>query len=125
MDKVLGLGLGWKMELEPRTIEEIGNSYLNNRDPYQAYLDADTLHDDIEIRRWQVGDRYHPLGMQGKSIKLSDFWINKKVPERAKKHWPLIFSGQYLVWIPGFQPSEKSKITAKTRRILVIKVYKE
>ena len=118
------LGLGWKIDFALHRIEEIENRYLENSDPYQVYLDVDSLEGDLEIRKWRTGDRFRPLGMAGKSIKLSDFWTNKKVPTRAKKNWPLIFNGQDVVWIPGFQPSEGSKISAKTRRVLSMKVYR-
>jgi tRNA(Ile)-lysidine synthase len=119
------LGLGWKMDLELQPLEVIGDRYLKNADPYQVYLDVDSLEGELQIRTWQAGDTFRPLGMAGKNIKLSDFWTNKKVPARAKKNWPLVYNGQDLIWIPGFQPSEKSKITAKTRNVLSINVYRQ
>ncbi len=119
------LGLGWKAILTLHPVEEIGRTYLENPDPYRVYLDEDSLEGELEIRKWQAGDRFQPLGMDGKSIKLSDFWTNKKVPGRAKQHWPLFLDACDVIWIPGFQPSERSKITAKTRRILIIHVYRQ
>lgn len=119
------LSRDWKMELDIHSVEEIGKSYLENEDLLKVYLDAETLGMFIEIRAWQAGDRYQPMGMNGQSIKVSDFWINKKIPERAKKHWPLIFSSGKLVWIPGFQPSESAKVTAKTRQIVFLRVYSD
>jgi tRNA(Ile)-lysidine synthase len=118
------LGEIWKMRVEHTKVETVGDAYRHNDDYFKAYLDLAKLGDHLHLRCWQPGDSYQPLGMQGKKIKVSDFWINQKVPRRAKKFWPLIFSEKDLVWIPGFQPSQTTCITAETRDILVLKVFK-
>ena len=63
--------------------------------------------------------------MRAGRIKVSDFWINQKLPLRAKEHWPLLFEGSELIWIPGFQPAESVKVTAETLRILHLSVFQD
>ena len=87
---------------------------------FNAYLDTSSEDQEITIRNFQPGDRYKPLGMQGRSMKVSDFWINKKLPREARKQYPLIFIGNELAWIPGFQPSYQFRVTKKTTRIINI-----
>ncbi|MBM3138572.1 MAG: tRNA lysidine(34) synthetase TilS, partial [Chloroflexi bacterium] len=72
----------------------------------------------------QPGDTYYPLGMGGKSVKLSDFWINHKIPKRAKELWPVIESQGEIIWIPGFQPSHHFRIKEDTDRVLVLQLRK-
>jgi tRNA(Ile)-lysidine synthase len=116
------LNMGWKVELEVLARKDVGDGYKKNPDAYSAYLDLDKLESSLELRVWQPGDRYRPLGMRG-SQKLSDFWTNHKVPARAKDHWPLVFSGEKIAWIPGFQPAQFASILAETQRILKLRVF--
>jgi len=36
--------------------------------------------------------------------KLSDFFINEKLPPRARGRWPLLCAGEKIIWVPGFRP---------------------
>jgi tRNA(Ile)-lysidine synthetase-like protein len=52
------------------------------------------------LKNWKVrarrpGDRFEPFGMDGHTMKLSDFFINEKLPQRAREAWPLLCSGRY------------------------------
>lgn len=101
-------------------IKVIVDDIHDNRDRFRAFLDKDTLDDPLYLRTWQAGDRFQPMGMRGKTIKMSDFWIDRKVPRRARSKWPLLFSGQTLVWVPGFQPSAHNCVTEKTKKVVII-----
>ena len=85
-------------------------------DPFRACLDADVLPGGLELRWPRRGDRFQPLGLGGHSQLLSDFFVNVKLPLRARAHWPLLCSGERLVWVPGFRPDEAFKLTARTKR---------
>jgi len=115
----------WLLQISVLSISEVAQKYHENEDEFTAYLDADIMDSSLEIRNWVFGDRYVPMGMNGSSIKLSDFWINKKISKLARNRWPLIFSGKKLVWIPGFQPSELAKITDQTQRVLCLKLVRK
>ena len=119
------LAAGWKIRLELIFTETLGDVYLKNDDNFCAYLAVEKLNPELQLRTWREGDRYQPLGMTCGQQKVSDFWINNKVPLRAKGHWPLLFSGDLLVWIPGFPPAEAMRVTAQTRQILKISVYRQ
>jgi len=114
----------WQLEVEVSTLEIVGESYQNNPNPFCAYLDVSHSEDQIKIRRWKPGDAYQPLGMGGRSMKLSDFWINQKIPPRAKEKWPLVEIENQIAWIPGFQPSHHFRIREETKRILILKFHR-
>jgi tRNA(Ile)-lysidine synthase len=118
----IDLGGKWQMTLELLTREECGENYRSNTDGYQAYLDAAALEPQLILRTWLAGDRYQPLGMADHDMKVSDFWIDHKIPMRVKSRWPLIYSGRTLIWIPGFQPCEQTKIKAETRDVVHLTV---
>ena len=96
----------------------------NNKDIYTAWLGFDNKPEQIEIRKRLIGDRFVPLGMVGKTISLKNYMINKKIPRRARKNWPIICLNNEIIWIPGYQISDKFQVTSKTKTVLEIKVIK-
>jgi len=86
-------------------------------DAFCARLDADQLPARLELRTRRRGDRFRPLGLRGHSQKLSDFFINEKMPARARARWPLMCAGDVVVWIPGFRPAEDFRQEPQTRRV--------
>ena len=88
------------------------------QDPWQAWLDADLLTLPLVLRTRRPGDRFRPLGMEGHSMKLSDFWVNEGLNRRAREGWPLVYSGEELASVPGFRPAHPFRITGKTRRVV-------
>ncbi len=91
-------------------------------DPYQAWLDADSFSFPLAVRTRKPGDRFQPLGMEGRSLKLSDFWINRRLSQRARAGWPLVCSGGQIAWIPGYGPSHNCRVTENTRRVVHLAV---
>jgi tRNA(Ile)-lysidine synthase len=85
-------------------------------DPWQAWLDADLLKLPLVLRTRRPGERFKPLGMDGHSMKLSDFWVNEGLNRRARTGWPLVFSGEELASVPGFRPAHPFRLTAQTKR---------
>jgi hypothetical protein len=55
--------------------------------------------------------------MEGKEIKVSDFFTNKKIPLPLRKNWPLILVGNEIAWIPGFQPAHAFRLQKGTSRV--------
>lgn len=90
----------------------------------EAFLDAEKISRTLILKCQQPGLRFEPLGLHGKTQKLSDFWINKKIPRRFRSSWPLLFDGGEIAWIPGFQPAQKFKITNDTRTAVKIELTK-
>ena len=110
----------WRLRILKKDIGQVDTDIKLNKDPNVAYLDGDQIADTLTVRKWLPGDQFRPLGMNGKAVKVSDFWINRKIPKRARHTWPLVFSGSELVWIPGFQPSHQVRVTDVTRRVIAI-----
>jgi tRNA(Ile)-lysidine synthase len=81
-------------------------------------VNADRLAGSLTVRSRLAGDRIAPLGLDGKTQKVSDVMINRKIPRRVRDRWPLVLSGEEIIWIPGHRVSEKARITAETRRRL-------
>lgn len=110
---------GWKLSCERWNIASLAMEEAKaNDDPFQVWLDARELSDSLELRARQEGDRFEPLGMDGHETKLSDFFINVKLPQRARDRWPLLCMGERVVWVPGYRPAHPFRLTESTRQAL-------
>ncbi len=81
-----------------------------NDDPFQAWLDLDKLKRPLNLRSRKAGERFMPLGMEGHSLKVSDLMVNLKLPKRARGSWPLVCSGDEIVWIPGLRQGHLGRL---------------
>lgn len=86
-----------------------------------ADLDFDKLKFPLQIRTWQQGDTFYPLGMKGKK-KISDFLIDLKVPLLEKENVFVLLSDEDIVWVMGLRIDNRFKITPKTQQILRCKI---
>ena len=107
----------WELQALFRMLDqEIRQEAIHNSDPYQAWLDADRVELPLAIRTRRPGDRFQPLGLENGTMKLSDFFINQKLPQRARALWPLICSGEEICWIPGFRSGHPYRLTNQSVR---------
>jgi tRNA(Ile)-lysidine synthase len=86
-----------------------------NEDPFQVWLDDESVFGDLELRVRRPGDKFEPLGLNGHTQKLSDFFTNVKLPQRARARWPLLCSGEAVIWVPGYRPAEPYKLKKTSR----------
>jgi tRNA(Ile)-lysidine synthase len=121
-----GLGNGWQLQADifasgdgKQQIEQI-----EKIDPFEAALDADKLTHPLLMRTGRPGDRFKPMGMAGHSLKLSDFFINVHLQQRARARWPLFCSGDEIAWIPGYRSAHPFQITYQTRHIIHLNLVK-
>ena len=107
-------------------IEEIERtpSFVIPRDKHIACLDADKLNHPLTIRKWERGDKFIPLGMNGKK-KVSDYLTDKKYSLFQKENQYVVCSGEDIVWLVNERTDHRYRITDSTQRILLIKIKKD
>ena len=86
-----------------------------------AALDRDRLKFPLITRKWRSGDYFYPLGMQHKK-KLSDFFIDAKVPLAVKAQTWVVISGEDIVCILGHRIDDRFKITDYTQQVYEIQL---
>ncbi|WPU98640.1 tRNA lysidine(34) synthetase TilS [Mucilaginibacter sp. cycad4] len=92
--------------------------------PLAASIDADKLIYPLRVRTWHEGDHFFPLGMKGKK-KLSDFFINQKVPLHQKEEIPVLVNGNgEIMWIGGYRPDERYKVSDNTKKVTIFELFK-
>lgn len=89
----------------------------------KAFLDFDKTGEELFVRSIKKGDIFQPLNAPGKK-KISDFFIDKKVPREKRKEIPIIASKKQIAWVAGHQIDDRCKVDNKTSRILKLKLIK-
>ncbi len=91
-------------------------------DPHIACLDAGKIKFPLQIRPWEKGDKFCPLGMHLLKKKLSDFFNDQKFTAKQKEECLLLLSENKIAWVMGYRPDERFKITSFTETVLQITV---
>ncbi|UOE49040.1 tRNA lysidine(34) synthetase TilS [Mucilaginibacter sp. SMC90] len=92
--------------------------------PMAVSIDTDKLIYPLKVRTWHEGDHFFPLGMKGKK-KLSDFFINQKVPLHQKEEIPIVVNGNgEIMWIGGYRPDERYKVSDNTKKVTIFELFK-
>ncbi|MCD8742329.1 tRNA lysidine(34) synthetase TilS [Mucilaginibacter roseus] len=92
--------------------------------PYAVSVDCDKLIYPLSIRHWQQSDYFYPLGMKSRK-KLSDFFINQKIPMHKKQLIPLLVNGNGdIMWVAGYRPDERYKVDPNTKKVTIFELFK-
>jgi tRNA(Ile)-lysidine synthase len=117
---------GWHIIAEPvNNIQEAARLSKENLDPGLAWIDLPNQHPVLTVRSFLPGDRFHPLGMDNHSMKLSDFFVNQKLPRRARQYWPLVCLGKEIAWIPGYRIAHPYRLTTNTKRCIFFQLTRD
>jgi tRNA(Ile)-lysidine synthase len=72
-------------------------------------LDPRCVGAELTVRNWRPGDRFWPAHTKApKKVKE----LLQKVAEAERKSWPVILSGNEIVWMRGFPPPEQFSLPA-------------
>ena len=122
--------------LEATLIENVGSFKIGNRqidvsfemnpeiinDQKVALLDASVLPMPFTIRKWEHGDKFKPLGLNG-AKKVSDFLVDQKVPVAMKDEVLVLESSENkIAWLVGYRIAEDFKVGPNTNEVLKIVV---
>jgi len=86
-------------------------------DPNLALVDYDSLTLPLVVRTPRAGDRFRPLNLGG-TKKLSDFFIDEKVPNHWRPYVPVVVCPKGIVWVSGYRLDDRFKVTDETKQML-------
>lgn len=109
---------------QTRITATLGDPPADLRSSALVAFDADDLQIPLVVRAWQAGDRFVPFqqGRKAHSVKVSDLFINAKVPRALRSSWPVVIDGDRIIWVVGLRRSNVAPITASTRRAVTLAV---
>ncbi len=90
-------------------------------DPDTAVMDASAVAWPLLVRPPEPGDRIEPLGLGG-TKKLSDLFIDRKVPRHRRALTPVVVSRGRIVWVAGLALAHAVRIGPETQAALRIRL---
>jgi len=84
-------------------------------------IDYDKIKFPLTIRKWQKGDYFFPIGLQGKK-KLSKYFKDEKMSLLEKENTWLLCSNNDIVWVIGKRLDDRFKVSKYTSTTLKIKL---
>ncbi|MBI4930600.1 MAG: tRNA lysidine(34) synthetase TilS [Bacteroidetes bacterium] len=94
-------------------------SKIKDKSSSVAHLDYSALAFPLIIRKWKRGDFFFPLGMNGKK-KLSDFFVDQKIPIPEKEYVYVLESNGKIVWVINYRIDNRFKVLPGTKKILKV-----
>jgi len=91
---------GW--HIDARHVDAPASKAFLNSDACVAYVAGDHR---VTVRYPRAGDRMQPFGMNGHK-KLSDVFIDRKIPKRHRATTPVVESNGEIVWVVGVATGE-------------------
>jgi tRNA(Ile)-lysidine synthase len=86
----------------------------------EAAIDADQVTLPLAIRARRPGDRFRPLGGDGRR-KLQDILVDRKVPRASRDTTPIVVDARdRIVWVAGHVVAHDARVTAATTRMLLL-----
>ena len=80
-----------------------------DKNPEILYIPKEKLTFPLQIRPWQSGDFFYPLGAKGRQ-KVSDFFTDHKIDRFTKEQIRLLCAGDNILWIIGLRSDERWKV---------------
>ena len=71
------------------------------------------------MRQRLPGDSYEPLGLHG-TTKLTDAFINRKIPREERDALPIVLVGRRIAWCPRLPPAEAFRLSDDSLEALVL-----
>ncbi len=118
------LNAGWELSAElvdVRKYKSLPDELKNH--PMHAWLNPLDVEWPLEVRPMRSGERWSPLGMALKHQKLSDFFVNQKIPQTARARWPLVLSGGSILWVAGLRIAQAWRLLGDECEILHLQLH--
>ena len=123
--ETLSLAQGWGLSAEILSAKAFKKiPAQERRSPEHAWLNPADLSLPLEVRPVRPGERWSPLGMPGKTQKLSDFFVNQKIPQAARALWPMVFCEGSLLWVAGLRISQAWRLVGDELEVLHLSLQK-
>ena len=77
----------------------------------------------LVVRSWRFGDRYRPPGLGGRSRKLQDLFVDRKVPRADRARVPIVVDADgRIVWVIGFGIGHDFRAGEGSESVLTLRV---
>ncbi len=85
----------------------------------REYFDRERVQPPLTVRSRRPGDRYRPLGMEGRR-KVKKLLAESGVPLSRRGLVPVIEDREKIIWLAGHRPHHRCRVREDTREVLEI-----
>jgi tRNA(Ile)-lysidine synthase len=107
----------------PGSVEWLGAHVtvsLQPGEPHDELIDFDCVVLPLVVRGPEPGDRFEPLGMDGHTQPLNDFFRARALRRCDRKNVPLVCDAQGIIWVVGHRIAHRVRQTPATRRRMAL-----
>jgi tRNA(Ile)-lysidine synthase len=87
----------------------------------RVLLDPALANGELRVRNWHAGDRYWPAHTR-QPRKVKELLQARHIPREQKPFWPVVMSGDDIVWLPGFAAPERFHFRESDSDALLLEV---
>jgi tRNA(Ile)-lysidine synthase len=111
-------GAGWAVSAEIAASAIVGNGVGADL----AFVRRDLCHGSLAVRNRRPGDRFHPVGLDGRK-KLQDYFVDRKVARNTRDTVPLVVDeSDRIVWVAGYGIDEAFRVTDPAQAVIILKL---
>lgn len=102
-------------DLVIETVESLPEDFSKN----EIYLDASKIVGELKLRKWQIGDRISPIGLNGSKL-ISDVITEAKIPNSKRENVFVLVDEKNIHWCVGIKIGKFAVADNYTTEILKI-----
>lgn len=87
----------------------------------ELYLDKEKIQGELVVRKWRIGDRMKPIGVNGSKL-VSDIITNAKIPNHERANVLVVHDNREIHWVVGIKVGKIAIATEKTSCVLKLTV---
>jgi len=87
----------------------------------QQLLNPSLLLEPLIVRNWRAGDRFWPAHTKAPK-KIKELLQERQIEQPGRKQWPVVASGNEIVWMRGFPVSSRLRAQPGDQAILITEV---
>jgi len=87
-----------------------------------ALVRGDLVAGSLAVRNRRPGDRFRPVGLDGRK-KLQDYFVDRKVARERRDMVPIVVDEMdRIVWVAGYEIDEAFRVTDPAQAVLILKL---
>ncbi len=90
----------------------------------EIYLDLSKIKGELRLRKWQVGDRMKPIGMNGSKL-ISDILTEAKLSSIEKENSLVLVDDEKIIWCVGLKISREAMPNEQSEAIESVWIEKQ
>ncbi len=107
----VALANGWQLSAE---LLDAPPAELDAAGRWTAHLDAAVAGEPLWLRPRRPGERFQPLGMDGRHARVKDVMMAGQLAAPLRSRWPIVANEEHLLWVAGYHIDQRARVTPAT-----------